>query len=350
MDSPRLAAFIFFFAVLVAYCFSGKSTGGSSSAFNPATSTLIIDLTSLEQRLAAWDSWKKQPIDSLLQDRLYLHTNHYQDYHRHDFPIYLNHSDAFAFLVTEGHKGAFQYSSDYFSIQLGSDAQINQAYCGVASSAALINSLRGSGAALPQDPIYDPYPYATQTAMFNECTNTYVIQCIATFDGIASAPFGLNLQAVQALLQCHLPEDKWDVQVTHVDTSKMSLDVMRQSMKSALKDPNSRLMVNYERTSVGQVGGGHFSPIGAYSYSLDAFLLMDVAKYKYPNAWIMAETLYHSLGTTDQCASWDGPMAQTKLPPSLLHPLTMEDMKAAMRLLHCQPMPRGFMVVSKKES
>jgi hypothetical protein len=308
----------------------------------------ITDLTTLDQRINLWEVWKQRG-NSLVQDRLYLHTRHFstKDFERHDFPIYLNHSDALAFLVTEGHKGAFRYSTDYFAIQQGSDAQINQAYCGVATSAALLNSLRGI-AGLPQDPIYDPYPYATQTAMFNDCTSANVIHRNATFDGILSTPFGLNLEAVQALLKCHLPSNRWEVHATHVDTNALSLEDMRQTMKLALRDSNSRLMVNYERTSVGQEGGGHFSPIGAYSDSLDAFLVMDVAKYKYPNAWIKAETLYHSLGTIDHCATWDGPGAQAELPPSLLRPLKREDMEVAIQQLHCQSMPRGFIVISQK--
>ncbi|CAB9502646.1 Glutathione gamma-glutamylcysteinyltransferase [Seminavis robusta] len=323
---------------------------GTSFRFSVAKDTFFTrsdDVAYLEERIDLWEAWKQR--GNLVEDRVYLHTRHYSPIEaKHEFPIYLNHSDAYAHLVADGHKGAFRNSADYFLYQQGLDAQVNQAFCAVAASVALLNSLRGILEELPQDPIYSPYPYATQTDIFNECTHTNVVRQDDTFQGILSAPFGVSLNSAVGLLQCNLNSESWDVQVTHVDPDKVSHNDMRQTMKAALRDPNSRVMVNYERTSAGQIGGGHFSPVGAYSTALDAFLIMDVAKYKYPNAWIPTEVLYQSLGTIDYCGQWAGPAAQALLPPALLHPATPADMEAAKRQLGCQPKHRGFIVVSKK--
>ena len=44
---------------------------------------------------------------------------------------------------------------------------------------------------------------------------------------------------------------------------------------------------------------GHFSPLGAYNEAADKFLLMDVARYKYPPYWADAAQLFASMGGTD---------------------------------------------------
>ena len=39
------------------------------------------------------------------------------------------------------------------------------------------------------------------------------------------------------------------------------------------------------RTGLGEVGGGHWSPLVSYSSQHDAFLLLDVTRYKYVGAF-----------------------------------------------------------------
>ena len=261
--------------------------------------------------------------------------------------IYMNHSRAYEFLLSHGSYGAFQYSQDYFLLNQGLEAQKNQAYCAVATVAAVLNSLRGL-MELPLDPIYNPYPYATQSILFNDCTDTKVIMHNDSFDGILSSPFGLNLESTKSLLACHLsPDEGWNIKLHHLNTSITTVDELRNKVRKALLNPFARVLINYDRKMAGQIGGGHFSPIGSYSPSLDAFLVLDVAKYKYPPVWIPTETLYRSLGTIDSCGIWDGPAAQVELPSELLHPNSVQDLSEAMEALHCQEAHRGFIVVER---
>lgn len=263
--------------------------------------------------------------------------------------VYMNHSRAFKMLLDTTNKdGALSLSSDYFLINRGWETQINQAYCAVASSVAILNSLRGS-IDLPLDPIYDPYPFATQSVVFNDCTDADAIQHNATFDGILSAPYGLNLETTRSLLQCNLPASEWTVEAHHVDKKVLTIDDIRQTMKDALLNPSSRVLINYHRAAAGQIGGGHFSPIGSYSTEMDAFLIMDVAKYKYPAVWIPTILLYRSLASIDPCGLWDGPAAQVGLPSKLLHPKSLKDLSAAMDALHCENAYRGYIIVRQKE-
>jgi hypothetical protein len=74
---------------------------------------------------------------------------------------------------------------------------------------------------------------------------------------------------------------------------------MRARLIAALGQPDSRVIVNFNRASLGQEGGGHFSPLVAYDAASDSFLILDVARYKYPPAWVAFQDLDTSMRTLD---------------------------------------------------
>lgn len=281
-----------------------------------------------------------------------------------------------------------EYSLDYFLLNSGGfDAQINQAYCGVASVAATLNSLKyakrfregedlsGWSFDLPIDPVYDPYPYATQhDVLVNDCVRDNVIEHgdgsgkggrlhVGTIDGILKPPYGLSLEQASKLLDCHTSKE-WAVTVQHVDPfSELTLQKMRYLLKAALIDPDARVIINYDRKGFGQVGGGHFSPLGAYHVSTDSFLVVDVAKYKYPPVWVGADTLYSAMATIDKCGTYDYPEGQKRLDDDdnntsnddattgkLINPLSEEDYDSALQILNCKEMMRGYIILKKKSS
>mmetsp|Transcript_23458 Transcript_23458/g.34619 ORF Transcript_23458/g.34619 Transcript_23458/m.34619 type:complete len:759 (-) Transcript_23458:272-2548(-) len=260
-----------------------------------------------------------------------------------DLLIYMNSSSAYRLLLDGAKHG--EYAQDYFLIQQGLDTQINQAYCAVAASSAIINSYRGD-VDPPVDSVYDPYPYATQSDLFNNCTNQFVIHKNETYDGIFLAPGGLGMPQTKALLECYLKASLFNITTYHLDPTVISLDRFRQDMKEALLNPSGRAMVNYDRKSIGQIGGGHWSPIGAYSPHADSFLVMDVAKYKYPNVWIPTVMIYESLQTYDSCGDWNFPGAQDALKQKSF-PSTKFEYTAAMETLGCQPSRRGYITIVK---
>ena len=83
-----------------------------------------------------------------------------------------------------------EYALDYFLMNSGGfDAQVNQAYCAVASVSTILNSLKYSkrfrdgddptawSFDLPTDPRYDPYPYATQQdVLAGDCVWNNVVE------------------------------------------------------------------------------------------------------------------------------------------------------------------------------
>ena len=306
-----------------------------------------------------------------------------------------------------------EYALDYFLINSGGfDAQINQAYCGPATVATMLNSLKyerrfressysssssnnnnnydaggfisgGWSFDLPTDPRYTPYPYATQQDVLSgECVRTTVVKhndkdntAEEGDNGIFQPPYGLNLEQSSKLLACHTKthnnsNNEWSIYIQHVDPSTLSLPRMRYELKAALIDPYARVMINYDRKGLGQVGGGHFSPLGAYHEKTDSFLIMDVAKYKYPPVWVGAATLYGAMATPDKCGSWDYPYGQDRLvvgltntsnnnttaltgtteteEKHLFNPITPEEYESSLKILNCKERMRGYIILKKK--
>uniref|UniRef100_A0A7S4RM29 glutathione gamma-glutamylcysteinyltransferase n=1 Tax=Ditylum brightwellii TaxID=49249 RepID=A0A7S4RM29_9STRA len=60
------------------------------------------------------------------------------------------------------------------------------------------------------------------------------------------------------------------------------------------------LVVSFERASLSQTGGGHFSPIAAYHPQTDSVLVLDVARFKYSPYWVSLADLYESMKPTDE--------------------------------------------------
>ncbi len=53
------------------------------------------------------------------------------------------------------------------------------------------------------------------------------------------------------------------------------------------------------RKALGQETFGHISPLAAYDEKADRFLILDVARYKYPPAWVKASDLFDAMNTPD---------------------------------------------------
>ena len=251
--------------------------------------------------------------------------------------IYFNHSNAFRMLQST----KSSLVQDFFNYQQGWEAQINQAYCGVASSMAVMNSLRGK-IILPQDPVYVPYPWATQrTLIQNECVRANVYDV----NKMKQVFWGLGLDMATTLLNCHLQGQGYIATAHHVDpaTSNGTALQLRSIFLEALKNEDTRIIINYDRGGItqGPMGHGHFSPIGAYNDEHDAFLVMDVAKYKYSPVWVPTVKLLRGIATMDSCASFTYP----NKPVDILS----RGIDAAMALLECRSMYRGYILVTKDD-
>merc|ERR550517_922280 len=64
-------------------------------------------------------------------------------------------------------------------------------------------------------------------------------------------------------------------------------------------EPDTRLIVSFDRKGMKQTGDGHFSPIGAYNKESDMVLVLEVARFKYSFYWAPTHVLYRSMCQVD---------------------------------------------------
>ena len=87
------------------------------------------------------------------------------------------------------------------------------------------------------------------------------------------------------------------VAVRHAEPG--GLDAFRSAAREALATRDRFVVVNYLRRALGQERGGHISPLAAYDAKADRFLILDVARYKYPPVWVAASDLFDAMNTVD---------------------------------------------------
>jgi hypothetical protein len=104
---------------------------------------------------------------------------------------------------------------------------------------------------------------------------------------------GMTLDQLVDLLQCH------PAKARAVHAADTTLAEFRALAAKNLATPGDYIVVNYDRAGVGQEHMGHITPLGAYDGKADKFLLLDVARYKYPPVWADAAALFGAMHTDD---------------------------------------------------
>jgi hypothetical protein len=164
--------------------------------------------------------------------------------------------------------------------------QQTQTFCSIATSVTILNHLASDIA--PVDPIYDPYGYWTQESFFDECTEQIISRNVVS-------EIGSTLDQAGGMLACH------NVSVSVVKANETTLTSFRDVLKESFSK-GYQIASNFYRTSLGEVGGGHFSPLMAYSESDDLVLLADVARFKYPPVWVPVPQFYDAMYTIDSAS------------------------------------------------
>ena len=80
---------------------------------------------------------------------------------------------------------------------------------------------------------------------------------------------------------------------------KKSEEEARADFVANLKRAGDYVIVNYRRETVGQRGGGHISPLGAYEAESDSVLVMDVNPASAGWVWMPVTTLVKAMRTFD---------------------------------------------------
>jgi hypothetical protein len=161
--------------------------------------------------------------------------------------------------------------------------QKTQSFCGVASLVMVLNALQVPAPSVPE---YEPYRTFTQDNVLDERTETVLPRVTIEKQGITLDQLGglVEAKSLQAVVR---------------HASDAGIDQFRAEAREALSSTGRFVLVNYLRKAIGQERGGHISPLAAYDEQEDRFLILDVARYKYPPVWVKAADLHAAMNTPD---------------------------------------------------
>lgn len=171
----------------------------------------------------------------------------------------------------------------YFPLSNNFLTQKNQAFCGVASIVMVLNAMQLPAPAVPE---FDPYRTFTQDNVLDARTEAVLPVEVIMKQGMTLDQIGGILTTRPVAAEVHHAADS-------------SLEEFRSKAQEYLATPDHFVIVNYLRKAIGQEKGGHISPIAAFDAETDRFLILDVARYKYPPVWVTAPELFAAMNTQD---------------------------------------------------
>jgi hypothetical protein len=178
--------------------------------------------------------------------------------------------------------------ADYWALSPYFESQINLAYCGVASMVMVLNSMDIEP---PIAPEYGEFRVFTQENVFdNPATEAVISKEVVARQGMTLYELGQLLAS-------------YGLQVEVVHAAETTMEDFRERAIANLNEPDNYILVNYLRREIGQETGGHISPLAAYDAESDRFLILDVARYKYPPVWVTTEDLWRSMNTVDSTST-----------------------------------------------
>jgi hypothetical protein len=190
------------------------------------------------------------------------------------------------------------------------EAQSNGAFCGPTTTAIVLNTVRGRSADLPRDRSrlrpedfqfapagFDPsVPRFTQDNVIGKGlkTRSQVLGEPVVINGKQIRDFGYQLRQLDELLRAH------DLATTLVvvDDKKTDADI-RRDLAQNLQRAGDYVIVNYRRVEVGQTGGAHISPLGAFDAESDSVLVLDVNPASAGWVWMPVASLIRGMRTFD---------------------------------------------------
>lgn len=201
---------------------------------------------------------------------------------------------------------------DFFRLVNEFEPQMNMGTCGPTSAVIVLNALRGRSdarrpvdrSAFPEDrrkllpPGFEPVkPRYTQRSFFDE--RFAAVKPFARFygeqDEAGERDPGMQIGQLHQILERH------EVDATlRIVTAELPAKEVKAELIANLERADDYVIVNYHREAIGQRGGGHISPVGAYDAKSDSFLMMDVNPNAAPWVWVKAPDLIAAMRTPDQ--------------------------------------------------
>ena len=212
--------------------------------------------------------------------------------------------EGMARFVRAGAKADFPALANQF------EPQSNVAFCGPTTAAIVLNAVRGRSRDLPRDRSrlraedlqfapsgFDPtVPRYTQDNVIlkGRKTRSQVLGEPVSADGARVRDPGYQLRQFDEMLRAN----DLVTRLVVVDDGKPLAEI-RAELVENLQRAGDYVVVNYRREEVGQRGGGHISPLGAYDADSDSFLVLDVNPSSAGWVWMPTATLIRGMRTFD---------------------------------------------------
>jgi len=191
------------------------------------------------------------------------------------------------------------------------ESQSNGAFCGPTSAAIVLNAVYGRSAELPRDRSrlraedlqyvpsdFDPtLPRFTQDNVIikGSKTRAQVLGEPLMIDGEEIQDFGYQIRQLDEMLRANGAVSRFVIV-----TDDLSEQDIRNDLIGNLGRRGDYVIVGYKRKAVGQRGGGHISPLGAYDAESDSVLVMDVNPASAGWVWMPMTTLIKGMRTFDK--------------------------------------------------
>ncbi len=177
-----------------------------------------------------------------------------------------------------------EYKADFLPLANHFERQSNDFFCGVASSVIVLNALTHS----------KEY-YETQENFFTADTDKIKTKQEVMGEAKKEVPdYGFQLTQLKKMLEAHRLKV-----IERVATDKLSDETIRNEFIGNLGRKEDFILVNYFRPILGQKGGGHISPVGAYDKTTDSVLILDVNPSMAEWVWVTLPTLIKAMKTHD---------------------------------------------------
>jgi hypothetical protein len=200
--------------------------------------------------------------------------------------------------------------ADFAALANQFEPQSNGAFCGPTSAAIVLNAVRNRGADLPRDRSrlraedlqhvpggFDlTVPRHTQDTVIakGQKTRAQVLGEPVNVNGRSIRDFGYQLRQLDEMLRAN----GLATRLVIVDDARPE-PAVRADLVENLQRRGDYVIVGYRREAVGQKGGGHISPLGAYDVESDSFLVLDVNPTSAGWVWMPAATLVKGMRTFD---------------------------------------------------
>ena len=189
------------------------------------------------------------------------------------------------------------------------EAQTNFLFCGPTTAAIVLNAVRARSPDLPRDRgrlRAEDLRHLSGDAVIPRYTQDNVItkgpktraQVMGepmTIKGKQVRDFGYQLRQLDELFKANALRTRLGI----VDDRRSEKEI-RTDLVENLKRRGDYVVVNYWRQAVGQQGGGHISPLGAYDPESDSFLVLDVNPASAGWVWMPTSTLIKGMRTFDR--------------------------------------------------